>query len=197
MAELVVGVTGASGTLFAREFIRCVLTVPQVNRLHVIVSRFALQTLRAELGQAGTTEEGARRELAGDPSPRVLFHQPENMAAPVSSGSYPTGGMVIIPCSMGTLGAIASGLSTNLIQRSADVTLKERRPLILAVREAPLNRIHLKNLLAASEAGAVIYPLVPALYTRPKNIEEILEQTAARILDQIPLPHSLGRRWGA
>ena len=168
-----------------------------MSRLHVIVSRFALQTLRAELGPGSTTEEGARRELAGDASPRIVFHQPENMAAPVSSGSYPTGGMVIIPCSMGTLGAIASGISANLIQRCADVTLKERRPLILAVRETPLNRIHLKNLLVASEAGAVIYPLVPAFYTRPKNIEEILEQTTARILDQIPLLHSLGRRWGA
>lgn len=197
MSEFVVGVTGASGTLFARDFIRGILTVPQVSRLHVIVSRFAMQTLRAELGPAGAGDDVARRELAGEASPRVVFHQIENMAAPVSSGSYITAGMVIIPCSMGTLGAIASGVSTNLIQRCADVTLKERRPLILAVREAPLNRVHLKNLVAASEAGAVIYPLVPAFYTRPKNIDEMLEQTTARILDQIPLRHSLGRRWGA
>ena len=196
MSEFVVGVTGASGTLFARDFIRGILTVPQVSRLHVIVSRFAMQTLRAELGSAAG-DDVARRELAGEASPRVVFHQPENMAAPVSSGSYLTGGMAIIPCSMGTLGAIASGVSTNLIQRCADVTLKERRPLVLAVREAPLNRVHLKNLLAASEAGAVIYPLVPAFYTRPKDIDELLEQTTARILDQIPLPHSLGRRWGS
>ncbi|PYQ13624.1 MAG: hypothetical protein DMH00_03895 [Acidobacteria bacterium] len=197
MDEFVVGVTGASGTTYAREFIRGILTVPRVKRIHVVISRFAQQTLRAELGSAESNEEEMRKSLSNDPTGRVVFHQPDNMAAPISSGSYPVHGMVIVPCSMGTLGAIASGISTNLIQRAADVTLKERRPLILAVRETPLNRIHLKNLLAASEAGAVIFPLVPSFYTRPASIEEILEQTNARILDQLRLPHSLGRRWGA
>ena len=197
MDEFVVGVTGASGTTYAREFIRGILTVPRVKRIHVVISRFAQQTLRAELGSAESNEEEMRKSLSNDPTSRVVFHQPDNMAAPISSGSYPVHGMVIVPCSMGTLGAIARGISTNLIQRAADVTLKERRPLILAVRETPLNRIHLKNLLAASEAGAVIFPLVPSFYTRPASIEEILEQTNARILDQLRLPHSLGRRWGA
>jgi flavin prenyltransferase len=196
MSEYVVGVTGASGGICARNFIRSILTIPEVRRVHVVVSHFAQQALRAELPGIGQ-EEGLRRALAGDPSGAIVFHGADNMAATISSGSYPNDGMVIIPCSMGTLGAISSGLSTNLIHRAADVTLKERRPLILAIREAPLNRIHLKNLLSASEAGAVIFPLVPSFYTRPSEVEEILTQFSARILDQLHLPHSLGRRWGA
>lgn len=197
MSEFVVGVTGASGGLCARNFIRGILTLAQVRRIHVVISQFAHQALRAELGEVGPGEEGVRRALAGEPSGRVIFHSPDNMAATISSGSYPTDGMVIVPCSMGTLGGIASGVSTNLIHRAADVTLKERRPLILAIRETPLNRIHLRNLVAASEAGAVIFPLVPSFYTRPAGIEEILDQFTARILDQLRLPHSLGKRWGA
>jgi 4-hydroxy-3-polyprenylbenzoate decarboxylase len=98
---------------------------------------------------------------------------------------------------MGTLGAIATGHATNLIHRAADVSLKERRPLVLAVRETPLNRIHLRNLLQAEEAGAIIFPLVPSFYTHPESVAEILDQFTARILDQLRLPHSLGRRWGA
>jgi 4-hydroxy-3-polyprenylbenzoate decarboxylase len=197
MREYVVGVTGASGGICARNFIRSILTIPEVSRIHVVVSHFAQQALRAEIPGIGQEEEGLRRALAGDPSGRVVFHGADNMAATISSGSYPNDGMVIIPCSMGTLGAISSGLSTNLIHRAADVTLKERRPLILAIREAPLNRIHLRNLLSASEAGAVIFPLVPSFYPRPSQVEEILTQFSARILDQLHLSHSLGRRWGA
>jgi len=197
MSEYVVGVTGASGGVCARDFIRSMLTVHQVSRIHVVISHFAQQSLRAELPGIGQEEEGLRRALAGDPSGRIVFHASDNMAATISSGSYPNDGMVIIPCSMGTLGAIASGVSTNLIHRAADVTLKERRPLILAIRETPLNRIHLKNLSLVSDAGAVIFPLVPSFYTRPSGVEEILTQFSARILDQLHLPHTLGRRWGA
>jgi 4-hydroxy-3-polyprenylbenzoate decarboxylase len=105
--------------------------------------------------------------------------------------------MVVIPCSAGTLGAIASGATGNLIHRAADVTLKEKRPLILAFRETPLNRIHLRNLLTVSEAGAVVFPLSPSFYNRPKDVKEILEQFTSRILDLLGLDHSLGKRWGA
>jgi len=197
MNELVVGVTGASGALCARSFIQSLLTVPEVRRIHLVVSPFAGQALRSELEGVAPGEEGTRRALAGQASGRVVHHAPENMAATIASGTYPVDGMVIIPCSMGTLGAIASGVSANLIHRAADVSLKERRPLILAIRETPLNRIHLKNLSEASAAGAVIFPLVPSFYTRPASVEEILEQFSARILDQLRIPHSLGRRWGA
>jgi 4-hydroxy-3-polyprenylbenzoate decarboxylase len=197
MSEFVVGVTGASGSLCAREFIRGLLTVTGVERIHVVVSRFARQTLRAELRIAGDDEAEVRQALGGSDTRRVRYHAPDNMAAVISSGTYPVSGMVIIPCSMGTLGAIASGQAANLIHRAADVTLKERRPLVLAVREAPLNRIHLRNLLRAEEAGAIIFPLVPSFYVHPESVAEILDQFTARILDQLRLPHSLGRRWGA
>jgi flavin prenyltransferase len=197
MGEYVVGVTGASGAVCARDLIGAMCRLPEVERLHVIISRFASQSIRAELEMEGNTETDLRRALAGDPSPRIVFHSPENMAAPVSSGSYPTRGMVVIPCSAGTLGAIAGGATGNLIHRAADVTLKEGRPLILALRETPLNRIHLRNLLAVSEAGAVVFPLAPSFYHRPRDVKDIVEQFTARILDLLGLDHSLGKRWGA
>ena len=197
MGEYVVGVTGASGSACARELIRAMAEHPEVEKLHVVISRFAAQTIRAELNPAGPGEADLRRALAGEPTPRLIFHAPDDMAAPISSGTYPTRGMVVIPCSAGTLGAIAGGAGVNLIHRAADVTLKERRPLILALRETPLNRIHLRNLLSVSEAGAVVFPLSPSFYTHPKDVREILEQFTARILDFLGLHHSLGRRWGA
>jgi 4-hydroxy-3-polyprenylbenzoate decarboxylase len=197
MGEFVVGVTGASGAACARELIRGLSGLSQVERVHVILSRFASQSIRAELDVGGAGDAELRRALAGEPSPRIIFHAPDNMAAPISSGTYPSRGMVIIPCSAGTLGAIASGATRNLIHRAADVTLKERRPLVLALRETPLNRIHIRNLLAVSEAGAVVFPLTPSFYNRPADVAEILEQFTARILDLLGLDHSLGKRWGA
>jgi 4-hydroxy-3-polyprenylbenzoate decarboxylase len=195
MAQFVVGVTGASGGPCARNFIRGILSCREVERIHLVISRFAHQSLRAELGTIPDGDEDLLRALCGGISERIVLHAPEDMAAPISSGSFPAGGMIVIPCSMGTLGAIASGASRNLIHRCADVTLKERRPLLLAVREAPLNRIHLANLVTACEAGAIIFPLVPSFYTLPSTVEEILEQFTARILDQLRLSHGLGRRW--
>ena len=198
MSEIIVGVTGASGSLCARDLMRGLLSVPEVTRIHAVVSRFARQTMHAEMGVPQEGDEAALRQaLCPEGGRRVVFHDCENMAAPISSGSYPADGMVVIPCSMGTLGAIASGVSSNLVQRAADVTLKERRPLVLALRETPLNRIHLRNMLAVCEAGAVLFPLVPAFYARPSGLDQILEQYTARILDQLRLPHHLGRRWGA
>ena len=197
MVELVVGVTGASGAVCARALIRGIHTVTAVRRVHVVVSRFAFQAIRLELGVTEKGEDGIRRALAGDPSERVLFHSADDMAAPIASGTYPVAGMAIVPCSAGTLGAIATGATGNLIHRAADVSLKERRPLVLAIRETPLNRIHLRNLLTVSEAGATVFPLIPSFYTHPESIQDILDQFAGRILDQLGLPHSLGRRWGA
>jgi 4-hydroxy-3-polyprenylbenzoate decarboxylase len=196
MREIIVGVTGASGAICARELIRSLATLSEVAKVHVVLSRFASQSVRAELEVPG--EEGAiRKALAGEPSARVVFHAPDNMAAPISSGTYPIAGMAVVPCSVSTLGAIASGYNDNLIHRAADVTLKERRPLVLAIREAPLSRIHLRNMMTLADAGATILPLVPAFYTRPRSVSEIVEQFTARILDQLGLDHALGKRWGA
>ena len=118
------------------------------------------------------------------------------MAAAISSGSYPCDGMIVVPCSGGTLAAIANGTCTNLLHRAAEVTLKERRPLVLAFRESPLSMVHVDNMRRATRAGAIVFPLTPSFYNRPQGIDEIVEQFTARIFDLLRLPHALGVRWG-
>ncbi len=193
----VVGVTGASGSLCARSVLRELARHPEVERVHVVLSTFSLQTINAELGAAAKDEaEGLRALFEGAPPERVMLHRPSDMAASISSGSYPVDGMVVVPCSGGTLAAIANGTSGNLLQRAAEVTLKERRPLVLAFRESPLSLVHIENMRRAALAGAAIFPLTPSFYNRPKGMDEIVEQFSARIFDLLRLPHSLGKRWG-
>ncbi|MFI3271505.1 MAG: UbiX family flavin prenyltransferase [Pseudomonadota bacterium] len=128
----------------------------------------------------------------------TLAHMQHNImdfSAGPASGSWRHDGMIVCPCSMSSLASIATGIGSNLIHRAADVTLKERRPLILVTRETPLSRVHLRNMLVAAEAGAIIMPPCPAFYTQPQSIQDILDHTAGRILDQVNVPHSLGKRW--
>ena len=195
--EIIIGVTGASGAICAREVIQALLRSDEVARIHLVLSKYSHQTIRVELGVRGDRESSLRRALVGTSTSRVVFHSPENMAAGISSGTFLTQGMVIVPCSAGTFGAIASGATTNLIHRAADVTLKERRPLVLAVRETPLNAIHLENLLRLSRAGATIFPLTPSFYTRPRNLQEVVDQFTGRVLDLIEVKHNIGKRWGS
>ncbi len=198
MRRFIVGVTGASGALCARSLLRELLGHPEVERVHVVLSHFSLQTINVELGAKAKDEaEGLRALLEGGAPPeKVVLHRSGDMAAAVSSGSYPTDGMVVVPCSGGTLAAIANGVSTNLLHRAAEVTLKERRPLVLAFRETPLSLVHAENIARATRAGAVVFPLTPSFYNRPQGIEEMVEQFTARIFDLLSLPHSLGKRWG-
>ena len=198
MRRFVVGVTGASGALCARSLLRELLGHPEVERVHVVLSHFSLQTINVELGAKAKDEaEGLRALLeGGGPPEKVVLHRSGDMAAAISSGSYPTDGMVVVPCSGGTLAAIANGASTNLLHRAAEVTLKERRPLVLAFRETPLSLVHAENIARATRAGAVVFPLTPSFYNRPQGIEEMVEQFTARIFDLLRLPHSLGKRWG-
>ena len=202
MRRLIVGVTGASGSLCAGSVLRALAAHREVERVHVVLSRFALKTINVELRARARDEAGALRALLGGragrarPS-RLILHPSDEMAAPISSGSYPADGMVIVPCSGGTLAAVAAGTVTNLLQRAAEVTLKERRPLVLAFRETPLTLQHVENMRRLIQAGAVLYPLVPAFYTHPRGIDDMVEQFTARIFDLLRLPHSLGRRWGA
>src|SRR5262249_6723387 len=121
----------------------------------------------------------------------------EDLAAPIASGSYPCDGMAVVPCSMGTLATIAHCVGRNLIHRAADVTLKERRPLVLGIRESPYNLIHIENMRLATVAGAIVVPVTPLFYNRPVQIDEIVEQYAARVLDLLKLPHTIGKRWKA
>jgi len=200
--RFVVGVTGASGSLCARSLLRELARHPDVERVHLVLSRFSLQTLNVELGAKISDETDALPALLGDAAPlgdaarKIVLHRASDMAAPVSSGSYPADGMVVVPCSGGTLAAIATGNSTSLLHRAAEVTLKERRPLVLAFRESPLSMVHVDNLRRATLAGAIIFPLTPSFYNRPQGIDEIVEQFTARIFDLLGLPHGLGVRWG-
>lgn len=198
MKRYVVGVTGASGSLCARSVLRELARHPEVERVHVILSQFSLQTLNVELGAHARSEgEGLEALLGGPPGERVVLHRAADMAAAVSSGSYRTDGMVVVPCSGGTLAAIANGTSANLLHRAAEVTLKERRPLVLAFRESPLSLVHIENMRRAALAGAVLFPLTPAFYNRPQGLDEVVDQFTARIFDLLSLPHALGKRWGS
>jgi 4-hydroxy-3-polyprenylbenzoate decarboxylase len=199
--RFVVGVTGASGSICARSVLRELVAHPGVEKVHLVLSRFAITTLNVELRARARDEAGALRALLGGArrglrSPKIILHRPDEMTAAISSGSYRTDGMVIVPCSGGTLAAVAGGTVANLLQRAAEVTLKEGRPLVLAFRESPLSRTHIENMRRASRSGAVLYPLIPAFYTRPRTMDEIVDQFTARIFDLLRLPHSLGKRWG-
>lgn len=207
MKRFVVGVTGASGSLCARSVLRALARHPEVGEIHAVLSRYAIRTINAELGSRARDEAGGLKALLGTGAGRavakradaatIVLHPADAMEAAISSGSFPTDGMIVVPCSGGTLAAIAGGTSSNLVQRAAEVTLKERRPLVLALRETPLSLVHIENMRRAALAGAILYPLMPAFYTGPRSIDDIVEQFTARILDLLHLPHGLGRRWGA
>ena len=182
--RLVVAITGASGPQFGIRLLQ-VLADDRSVEAHLILSDAAQRTLELEVGTTGA----AVRELAD------VVYDPGDYAAAVSSGSFRTMGMVVAPCSMSTLGAIASGVSTSLVARAADVTLKERRPLVLLTRETPLNLIHLRNMVAVTEAGATVLPPAPAFYHDPETIEDLIDQTVGKVLDQFLIDHELFTRW--
>lgn len=185
--DILVGVSGASGMPLAACLLRNLAAMPQV-RVHCIISQGAHAVLRAECASGP--------ELLTQYAHQV--HDAENLGAGPSSGSWWRRGsqpaaMILAPCSMGTLGAIASGATRNLVQRSADVALKEQLPLILVPRESPLSTIHLRNMLTLREAGAVILPLCPGFYLKPQSVDDLLLHLCGRIFDQVGLPHNLGR----
>ncbi len=186
MKRLIIGISGASGVIYGIRLLEVLRSHPEVET-HLVMSQAARQTLALE------TDRSLREVLAlAD-----VVHDVRNIAAAISSGSFKTAGMVILPCSIKTLSGIVHGYSDTLLIRAADVVLKERRPLVLCVRETPLHLGHLRMMTSAAELGAVIMPPVPAFYHRPQRIEEIIDQTVNRVLDQldITLPHELFPRW--
>lgn len=195
--ELAVGVTGASGSICARRLLKELAAHPMISRLNVVASRAARKVAREELGLGGETIEEFRRAIAPPGAETIRWLDEEDLAAPIASGSYPCRGMAIVPCSTGTLASIANGTSRNLIHRAAEVMLKERRPLILGIRESPLSLVHIENMERATLAGAVIAPVTPLFYNRPVGLDEIAEQYAGRVMDLLRLPHRIGRRWKA
>ena len=196
--ELTVAITGASGAIYAQRTLLHLAASGVVERINLITSGTALVVARVEMG-VGLREGDARSagEWVGLPaeSKLIRWHRLDNLAATPASGSHPQAGMVIVPCSMGTLGAVASGAGTNLIHRAADVTLKEGRPLVVVPRETPYNSIHLENMLRLARAGARVLPASPGFYHRPQTITELVDHLVFRILDQFGVPHPTGTRW--
>jgi 4-hydroxy-3-polyprenylbenzoate decarboxylase len=183
MKRVIVGITGATGAPLAVRVLQFLKDMDV--EVHLVVSQWARATLVQECGISIKEFSLLAR----------VVHNDRDQAASISSGSFHTDGMIIVPCSMKTLAAIRCGYADNLIARAADVTIKERRPLILVARETPLSRIHLENLLELSRIGAIIFPPTPAFYNRPQTIDEMLDHLAVRILDQFGLSHPAARRW--
>jgi 4-hydroxy-3-polyprenylbenzoate decarboxylase len=191
--NLTVAMTGASGAVFGREMVRALEADERVARVHFVASENSLRVLAEELGVHGRTD--LLEKLLDAQPKKTVQHADANIGAAIASGSHPSDGMIVLPCSMGTLAAIANGLANSLIARAADVTLKERRPLILCVRETPFNRIHLRNMTLAAEAGAVIFPVIPAFYNKPHDSIEMARQFVYRVLAHIGLPQKEAYVW--
>jgi flavin prenyltransferase len=191
--NLTVAMTGASGSIFGQRLLRALDLDSRVTHVNFIASENSLRVMAEELHLSGRSELTAK--LLGKPSAKIQQHTESDIGAGPASGSYPSAGMIVLPCSMGTLAGIANGLASNLIERAADVSLKERRPLILCVRETPFNKIHLRNMSLAADAGAVIFPVIPAFYNRPMDAAEMAEQFVCRVLAHIGLPQPEAYVW--
>ncbi len=219
--DLVVGITGASGAIYAKRLLQVLANAGR--RVHLTISPAGAEVLDHELGlRVDLTNFDPQRLLASDsvlsgdsqisrllpeagaavssiyedgPLGEVIYHHYQDFRAGIASGSFPTGGMVVCPCSMGTLASIASGQSSNLIQRAADVHLKERRKLIVVPRETPLGSIQLENMKRLADAGAVILPAMPGFYHGPTSILDLVDFVVGRICDQLGVPHQLCKRW--
>ena len=190
---LTVATTGASGSVFLRQLLTIAERDRRVKTINFIASDNALRVFAEELGIRGRNNLVA--QLLGKPSNKIQQQSNANIGANVASGSYPTDAMIVIPCSMGTLARIANGLAVQLIERAADVCLKEKRPLVLCVRETPLNKIHIRNMYRAADAGATVYPLIPTFYNRPASIDVMASEFANRVLAHIGLPQRGAYRW--
>ena len=192
---ITVGVTGASGAVLAQTAVRLLEGDPRVGRVHLVVTEAGLRLLAHELDIVSTDLKQLPQRLLGRPSTRIEVLPNKDIGASIASGSYPVDGMVVIPCSAATLAAIANGNSEDLLARAADVCLKEGRRLVLCIRETPLNRVHLANMLRAQAAGAVIMPAIPSYYHQPKTIEDLVMQYVYRVLGQLGLPQEKQYQW--
>lgn len=194
-ATLVLAITGASGSIFAIEMLRVLEHDARVRRVHLIVSPSALRVMAEEAGVPG--RNSLIEKFLGHPSEKTTLLAHEDIGAPIASGSYLVDAMIVLPCSMGTLAGIAHGMAGNLIERAADVCLKERRRLILCVRETPFNLTHIRNMASATEAGATIFPVIPTFYNHPQTTDDIAKNFVHRVLQHIGLPQPDAYVWGA
>jgi 4-hydroxy-3-polyprenylbenzoate decarboxylase len=191
--NLTVAMTGASGAVFGRELLRALEADDRVSNVNFVPSENSLRVLAEELGLSG--RNALAEKLLGKSSAKIHQLTEGDIGANIASGSYPSDAMIVLPCSMGTLASIAHGLASSLIERAADVTLKERRPLILCVRETPFNKIHLRNMQIAADAGAVIFPVIPSFYNQPVSSDEMARQFVYRVLATVGLPQPEAYIW--
>ncbi len=193
--NLTIATTGASGALFLRHLLLAVDRDARIQTVNFIASDSALRVIAEELGLRGRSNLAS--QVLGRARVSRKIHQQSNadIGANVASGSYPADAMIVIPCSVGTLARIANGIASHLIERAADVCLKETRPLVLCVRETPLNKIHIRNMYRAANAGATVFPLIPAFYFRPATLDQMAHEFACRVLAHIGLPQPDAYRW--
>ncbi|HYG99936.1 MAG TPA: UbiX family flavin prenyltransferase [Terriglobales bacterium] len=193
--NLTLATTGASGSVFLKQMLTILAADERVTTVNFIASDNALRVMAEELGLSG--RQKLMSQLLGTECPRIVQQNNNDIGANVASGSYPSDGMIVLPCSMGTLARIANGIAEHLIERAADVCLKERRPLVLCCRETPLNKVHIRNMGLAADAGATVYPLIPTFYNRPASLEEMAREYCNRVLAHIGLPQSGAYHWKA
>jgi 4-hydroxy-3-polyprenylbenzoate decarboxylase len=191
--NLTVATTGASGSVFLKHLLLAVDQDARIETVNFIASDSGLRVLAEELELKGRNNLVA--QLMGKGSRKIQMQNNADIGANVASGSYPADAMVVLPCSVGTLARIANGIASHLIERAADVTLKERRPLVLCVRETPLNKIHIRNMYRAADAGATVFPLIPTFYNRPLSLDDMAREFANRVLAHLGLPQPNAYRW--
>jgi 4-hydroxy-3-polyprenylbenzoate decarboxylase len=193
LQNLTIASTGASGSLFLKSLLLTVERDDRIRTVNFVASDSALRVMAEELGIEGRSD--LLRQIIGQPSTKIQQQSNSDIGANVASGSYPSDAMIVIPCSVGTLARIANGIASHLIERAADVTLKERRPLVLCVRETPLNKVHIRNMSLAADAGATIFPLIPAFYYRPQTLEAMAQEFTNRVLGHIGLVQKDAYKW--
>jgi 4-hydroxy-3-polyprenylbenzoate decarboxylase len=193
--RITVALSGASGMVYGLRVLEELLRDDRID-VHLTISSAARQVMALELGLQVDLQRFRPGALGIANAQRAIYHHITDLAAPISSGSYRVDAMAIVPCSMGCVGAIAHGLADDLIQRAADVMIKERRKLVVVPRETPLSVIHLENLLTLARAGVVVLPAAPGFYGKPKEASELVDFVVARVLDHLEVEHQVGRRWG-
>ncbi len=196
--NLTIATTGASGAIFLRHFLLAVEREPRIQTVNFIASDSALRVMAEELelkGRSDLLTQILGSSTAKKSKSKIQIQSNADIGANVASGSYPADAMVVLPCSVGTLARIANGIAAQLIERAADVSLKEKRPLVLCVRETPLNKIQIRNMYRAADAGATIFPLIPAFYYHPASLDEMAREFAYRVLALLGLPQPDAFRW--
>lgn len=196
MKSITVGITGASGSIYAQRLLVRLSECPDIARIDLVITKAGVRVVGEELGiNVAGTETRVVRELIGTASDKIIVHPAADIGATIASGSYLSDAMVIVPCSMSSLACIATGISRDLVHRAADVMMKENRPLVIVPRETPLHAIHLENMLKLAQMGVRIVPAMPSFYHFPKTIDDLVEHFTHRLLDHLGVRHEQKTRW--